>query len=456
MKIAFIVAGRNYLSEQNRFPHIGIGYMMSLLEERGHQSFYLDLKFDRLSSLEAFSPDLVGISVTSLSYNEDIRIADAIKATSSSKIVVGGPHVDFVLGDVLKVTAIDYAVYGEGENTITDLVTVLENNSLDDLSQINGLIFRREGEVVVNPPRPWIQSLDSLPFPAYHNFQKYRYGRYPLLTNRGCPFSCVYCAIGIIWGRKVRSRSAQNIVEEIEFILEKWEKKPFVTLDDTFNVNINRAKEFCHLLIQKKLNISWSCWSFRADNVDQELADLLARSGCTTVSIGIESANPEILKNIKKGETIEDITRGIKYLKTAGIVVHGNFMIGNPGDTLETTKESIRYAKKQRLDAFDFYLALPYPKTELWNYAEKEGRFISKDYTHFNHLADMPVFETDAFPIEDRKKGLRLARKARQINSIYSKLKKKRSLSDIVRISKRLIKSLVARFTSNRMLFDLL
>jgi radical SAM superfamily enzyme YgiQ (UPF0313 family) len=445
MKIAFIVAGRNYLSEENRLPHIGIGYMMSVLEEKGHECFYLDLKLDRLSSLEPFSPDLVGISVTSPSYNEDIRIADAIKTNSSPKIVVGGPHVDFALGDVLKVKAIDYAVYGEGENTITDLVTALENNSLDDLSQINGLIFRREGKVVVNPPRPWIQSLDSLPFPAHHNFRKYRYGRYPLLTNRGCPFNCVYCPIGIIWGRKVRSRSAQNIVEEIEFILKKWGKKPFVTLDDTFNVDINRAKEFCHLLIERRLNISWSCWSFRADNVDQELAYLLARSGCTTVSIGIESANPEILRNIKKGETIEDISRGIKYLKTAGIEVHGNFMIGNPGDNLETTKESIRYAKKQRLDAFDFHLALPYPGTELWNYAEKEGRFISKDYTRFNLLTGIPMFETDAFPIEDRKEGFRLARKARRVNSLRSKLTKKRSLSDMVRISKRLIKSLFAR-----------
>ncbi len=445
MKIAFIVAGRNYLSEENRFPHIGIGYMMSVLEERGHQCFYLDLKLDHLSSLVSFSPDLVGISVTCPSYDEDMKIADTIKANSSSKIVVGGPHVDIALGDVLKVKAIDYAVYGEGENTITDLVTALENNSLDDLSQINGLIFRREGRVVVNPPRPWIQSLDRLPFPAHHHFQKYRYGRYPLLTNRGCPFSCVYCAIGIIWGRKVRSRSAQNIVEEIEFIVKKWGKKPFVTLDDTFNANISRTKEFCHLLIEKRLNISWSCWSFRADHVDQELADLLALSGCTTVSIGIESANPEILRNIEKGEKIEDITRGIKYLKTVGIEVHGNFMIGNPGDNLETTKESIRYAKKQRLDAFDFHLALPYPGTKLWDYVEKEGAFISKDYTRFDLLTDMPMFETDAFPVEDRKEGFRLARKARLVNNLRSKLTKKRSVSDMVRISKRLIKSSFAR-----------
>jgi len=326
MKIAFIVVGPNYLHEDEWFPHIGMGYLISYLENKHHECMYFDLKYDELDAVESFAPDVIGISVTSSHFDEIVKITEEIRKKASPIIILGGPHIGIALGEVLKEKTIDYAIYGEGENAISDLMTILENEELEKLANIQGLIYRRGDEVVVNPQGKWIDPLDALPFPAHHQFQKYPYGRYPLFTSRGCPFSCVYCAIGEIWGRKVRSRSAQNIVGEMEYILNNFGKKPFVTLDDTFNVNIKRVKEFCQLLIQKRLNVEWSCWSFRADNIDRELAELMARSGCYSVSIGIESANPEILRNIKKGETIEEITRGIGYLHDAGISIHGNFI----------------------------------------------------------------------------------------------------------------------------------
>jgi radical SAM superfamily enzyme YgiQ (UPF0313 family) len=448
MKIAFVVTAENYLRRHLRFPHIGFGYMISSLEEIGYRCLYVDLNFDTIEPLKSFSPDIIGISLTSSSYNDDKKIINTIKNQIPAKIVVGGPHVQIVMGEILNIMDIDYAVYGEGEKTIIELVGALqESNSPDKLSDIKGLIFREDGEVIVNPPRPWIEFLDTLPFPGHHHFQKYPYERHPILTNRGCPFNCIYCAIGLIWGRKVRSRSAHNIIEEIEFIVSNWGTKPFVTLDDTFNLNINRTKDICNLLIQKNINIRWSCWSFRADIIDQELAYLMAKSGCKSVSVGIESANPEVLKSVKKGETVEDITRGINILNRAGIQVFGNFMIGNPGDTLETIKESIQYAKKMRLDAFRFYLALPYPKTELWNYIQREGRFIYNDYTRFSHLSDSPVFETDAFPIKSRKEAFRLAARASKMNNFYNMFTKKRNLSDIVDISKRLAKNFTEKLS---------
>ena len=448
MRIALIATGPNYLRKDDRFPHIGIGYMISCLEEKSHRCFYLDTNFDSLECLDTFMPDMFGISVTSASFNETMKICNIIKQKSTAKIVLGGPHVNVALGDVLNEPFVDYAIYGEGEITLTEFVTALEGNSTESLSTIRGLIFRQNGKIVTNPPRPWIDRLDSLPYPAYHHFQKYPYGRHPLLTTRGCPHRCVYCTINKTWGRKVRSRAAENIVEEIEYVLHNWGEKPFIILDDTFNINIRRCKEFCRILIRKELNIHWSCWSFRADNVDKELAELMKKSGCTYVSVGIESSVPEVLQQIKKGETIEDITRGIKFLQDAGIIVHGNFMIGNPGDTLETVEASVKYVKKLKLNDFDFYLALPYPGTELWNYAENEGRFFNKDYTKYNHFSDVPVFETDSFSLEERKRAFLITKRAKLLNKIRRKLGEKYTIFDIMRVTRRFIRHLFASMRS--------
>jgi len=444
MRIAFIVTGPNYLQKDDRFPHIGIGYMISILEEKGHHCFYLDTSFDSLEALDAFAPDVVGVSVTSAAFNETMKIAKTINRELAAEIILGGPHVSIALGDVLNEPFVDYAIYGEGEITLSELVEALEASSTESLSSIRGLIFRQNGKIVTNPPRPWIDHLDSLPYPAYHHFQKYPYARHPLLTNRGCPHRCVYCSINKIWGRKVRSRAPENIVKEVEYLLHNWGKKPFMILDDTFNINIQRCKEFCRILIRRGLNIQWSCWSFRADNVDKELAELMKKSGCSYVSVGIESVNPEVLKRIKKGETIEDITRGIKFLQNAGIAVHGNFMIGNPGDTLETVRESVEYAKKLKLIDFDFYQALPYPGTELWDYVEEEGEFLNRDYTKYSHFSDVPVFETDSFSLEERKQALVLSERAKRLNRIRRRIQRICSVSGIKRIAKRFVKRLLA------------
>jgi radical SAM superfamily enzyme YgiQ (UPF0313 family) len=446
MKVGFIAIGPNYLSEDSRFPHIGIGYMMSVLEKEGHECFYIDTNYDDINSLYKFQPDIMGISVMSSSFSSVIKTSKEIKNKIGTKIVLGGPHINIAYGEALKEQVIDYAIYGEGEITICELLKAIYGNSTEKLSNIPGLIFRKGEKVVVNPPRPWINDLDSLPYPAHHHFEKYPYGRYPLLTNRGCPHQCVYCSVNKTWGRKVRSMTAESIVAEIEYLLDNWGRKPFIILDDTFNISISRAKKYCRIIIDKNLKIEWGCWSFRADRVDEELAELMKKSGCGYVSVGIESAEPEVLKRIKKGETIEDISKGIECLKDAGIRVHGNFMIGNPGDNLETIKKSINYANKIKLNDFDFYLALPYPGTELWNYVEKEGKFLNKDYTKFHHFSNASVFETEGFSSKARGKAYLLAKRAKLLNSIRTKIRKKYTINDIIRFGKRVGKRFYKKY----------
>ncbi len=157
--------------------------------------------------------------------------------------------------------------------------------------------------------------------------------------------------------------------------------------------------------------MQWFCWGFRADRVSLALALKMKEAGCIGVSVGIESASDEVLKKIGKKETLEEITRGCQNLARAEIPVDAQFMIGNIGDTFETVKKSIEFAKKQRFPKVSFYLALPYPKTELWDYAKEKGKFLHENYTQFHHFSGQPVFETPEFSAAERAKAYALGRK---------------------------------------------
>jgi len=431
MRILLIDPGTKELG--GNFPHCGLGYVAAALERDGNQITVLDMAVSKqkvLSKLLGSGIDLVGISATSFTFTRAVGVIEKIKSMNKNVItVMGGPHTTIAMGDVLQCASIDYAVYGEGELTMVELVRLLKlqpNPSQHRLASIKGLIFRSsEGDTVVNPPRPWITDLDKLAFPAFHLFNMNHYQVYPLITSRGCPHHCIYCAVGAIWGRRVRFRSVTNIIEEIKYAQANynWYHKSFTIQDDCFNANVHRALKFCEQLIQDKINIKWSCPGIRADNMPLKLAMKMKMAGCIGVSIGVESADPQVLKNIKKGETIEQILDGIKNLVRAGIRVNGGFMIGNPGDNLQTIKKSIEFIRKSSLSTAYFNTALPYPKTELWDFVQKHGNFLHDDYTKFHHFSSEPIFETEDFPRAERIKAYKMARRFYLIHRLKSDLR---------------------------------
>jgi radical SAM superfamily enzyme YgiQ (UPF0313 family) len=250
----------------------------------------------------------------------------------------------------MKDPIIDLAVYGEGELTLNELLRLLrEPKALFNtkaLRKIGGIIFRDDGDVVVNPPRVLIKNLDMLPFPAFHLFPMSRYtGKLPMITSRGCPFACVYCASSQIWRRKWRARSPENIIEEVKYLIGEFGIIPIDFHDAAFNMNLERVNDICDQFIANKIAAPWGVRGFRADIVNKEVADKMRKAGCSHVAIGIESANPQMLKRMGKKETIGEIATGIQVLRSVGIDVIGQFMIGNPGETLETVKESIEFAR---------------------------------------------------------------------------------------------------------------
>jgi radical SAM superfamily enzyme YgiQ (UPF0313 family) len=340
---------------------------------------------------------------------------------------------------------VDYAVYGEGEITFSEFIYFLKKER--KVEAINGLIYRNEENIIVkNPPRIQIKDLDEIPFPAYDLLKMNKYPMHRITTTRGCPYKCVFCNSSSIWDWKWRKRSVENIVEEIQFLLKNHEKKVFFLNDNTFNVDLERIELFCNTLIEKKIDILWST-PVKVEIMTQEVAALMKKAGCYNVGVGIESANNEILKNIRKKTTIEEINQGISIFKKAGIEVLGQFVIGSPGETLETVKESIDYAKKSELDFVMFYAILPFKGTEQWDYVIESGNFSTREIHKFHSISPRIVFETPEFDYNDRLEAIKLARQ----EGFYSESNDRNYFFDMGKAIAQKIQAHLPAYISNRL-----
>lgn len=396
-------------------PNVALAALSGYLTANGHEVGVLDVfHADREEQSRFFGLawGLVGISASSFDFEVGLRAAAEVKKRTGAPVVFGGPHASVAREEILAQPEVDYAIYGEGEVPLLGLAELLAKDRHPQaarLKEINGLIFRDGQDVSVNPPQSRVAELDTLPLPAYRLFPMEKYSEHHISTSRGCPFSCVFCASGAILGKRWIGRSPERIVEEIECLIRDFGKKTVVIVDDTFNLDIERVKRFCRILLERRLGISWLLMAgLRADRMDLEMLQLMKASGCRDFGIGIESADPGVLKRIGKGETIEDITRGIALIKRAGFRVFGSFMIGNPGDTLETVKRSFEFAA-QALDGTFVYHAMPFPNTKLWAFVEQHGHFLRSDYTNFDKHSAEPMFETPEFPRSDRVAAYRAA-----------------------------------------------
>lgn len=424
---------------ENEMP-LGLGYLASFILEKNNdvEIKVLDTRIakeEEVGALLADRYDLVGITVTSRTYREAVELTNRLKrSTFGTPVVFGGPHVSIMMEQVLHEPLIDLAVYGEGELTFDELVKLLKSGKdiTDErnLKEIRGLIYRENGQAARTDARELIKDLDALPFPAFHLFGVERYpGKYPIITSRGCPFSCVFCASSLIWGRKWRARSPENVIAEVQYIISNFGPKPVDFHDDGFNMSLQRVNAICDLFINEKIKIPWGVRGLRVDMVDAETARKMRRAGCSHVAIGVESANRQVLEKIRKKESIEQVKEGVKYLRAAGIDVIGHFMIGNPGETLETVKESIKFAQECGFIKALFGTAVPFPRTDLWNYVQKHGEFlVEPDCTRFEELEPRIIFDTPEFGKEQRLVAVKLAEKA----GMLSLMKRRAHLAHVV------------------------
>jgi len=372
--------------------------------------------------IQKFRPELVVISVPYSGWSTAaFAVIKTLKSVDNNfKIALIGLHPSSRPSECLKENNVDFVVIGEQEVTTLELVDTLEKGVPDDLKNVKGLGFIENNKVVITAPRPVIEDLDSLPFPARHLLPMKEFfeasKKIPvsgnlkkpairMLTARGCPYGCVFCSNHIVMGRKWRARSAENVVAEIEQIVKTYGVRQIDFLDDNIAFDRERLIKICNMLIEKRLNIEWCTPNgVRADALDSQLLSLMRKSGCQKILIAPESGVQRIVDDvIKKKQSLQCVEDAVSAAHKVGIKVGCFFILGMIGETKEDMKQTIQFAYKlRRLGAEYFYFsyATPLYGTELYRQA-KESNYLTSDFCDDAYSAVQPLIVTPEFTAED-------------------------------------------------------
>jgi len=346
-----------------------------ILSDLNHP-LWLEIK----ENIKIFSPDIIGITMLTGTYKSAENVAKiAKKLNEDVKILLGGVHPTILPEETIKNKYFDYVVRGEGEYTFLDFVNGKRVEDIQGLTYIN-----KSGDIVNNPEREFIKDLDSLPFPSrdlYINDTRYMDYGY-ILSGRGCPCECTFCASNKIWKRHVRFRSPESVVEEVKQVYDKYGTKFFYFVDDTFTLVKKRSKKICNLLLESDLDISWIC-DTRVDTIDEELLRLMKDAGCIRLKIGVESGSERILKKVKKKITKDQIRNSVSLIKKVGIEFAIYLMIGFPTETKEEMRETLNFAKELGPAYFSFSVLAPYPGTEIYDDIIKSGIELPKEHWEY-------------------------------------------------------------------------
>ena len=362
------------------YPPLGLMYLAAILKEDNHKVFLEDLEVNQwkeqqiLDFLSKTNPDMVAIGSTTPTHHSAEDIFKLIKEFDQKIITVaGGPHPTILFNEVVKDPHIDFVIRGEGEITLKKLCAGLP------IKSIKGLSFMKEGIPVNTDDRGLIEDLDQLPFPARYLLDKDNYQWSvtgegfrpvtPITTTRGCCFNCTFCSGHLTQGKKIRYRSVDNVVEEIKLIHD-YGIDYLVFEDDTFGVHTKRTYELLDAMSNLPFKIKCEGMT-RANLATEELLTKMKKAGFVRLSFGIESGNQEILNNVKKGTKLEDYRKAFKLAKKIGFETRGSIIIGLPGETVKTIKNTIKFIKS--LDLYQVYINIgtPFPGTEYQQQAKK-------------------------------------------------------------------------------------
>lgn len=391
-------------------PPLGIMYIASVLERERHSVKIVDCSLNG-KDFDSFvrKADLLGVSFTSQLIKETKELISHARAICPKiKIVVGGPHVTSFEKEVFKeLPNVDYAVVGEGEYTVLELANEM------DIEKIKGLLWKSDnGKIHVNQPRPLINNLDELPFPARHLVPLKKYSLPgAIVTSRGCPFRCCFCYK--LSGRTYRAHSPNRVLSEMEEMRKNFKINEFMIDDDNFVADPKRVHEIIDGIIERNWKPKIVLGNgIRVDSIvrNENLVSKMAKAGVKQVSLGIESIIQEVLDASLKDITVEQVEKAIAILRKYDISFSLYLMVGLPKDSYENVEKTKKWLKENHVKGFGISMATPYPKTKLWNYVSKYGRWLKlpdqSSYSWHNLIFVHPVWDTLDFSAEDRMKAL--------------------------------------------------
>ena len=371
---------------------LGLGYIAAYLRQNGHSVAILDPEAEGLSDnmlvekIKNHKPRIVGLSATTPDFANALKIAELVKKNTDAFILLGGIHASSLPEYTIANYAdkFDAVCIGEGELTMLEVCSFLEGRK-ESLSGIQGLCFKKGAEIIRTPPRPFIEELDDLPYPARDlvdlglyrphafNFRKGRTAT--IITSRGCPFRCIFCASKLNLGGRFRARSPDSVLEEIHHLVKEYGIKHILIQDDTFTFDVDRAKEICRRIIKSGLKVEWFAFS-QISKVDEELFYLMRKAGCYCVGFGIESADEEVLRRMRKANTIQQCEFAVRAAKKNGLKTQCYFIFGSDGDTQEAAEKTIAFARRLSPTLAFFNKLVAYPGTEI--FAKHFGDDFSK------------------------------------------------------------------------------
>ncbi|MDP3766293.1 MAG: radical SAM protein [Nanoarchaeota archaeon] len=404
-------------------PPLGLAYIAATLLKGGHDIKVIDAYAEGINFEETCKrvinekPDAVAVTVVTPNAPISHKIAARIKhSLPNTYILFGGAHPSIKIKETLEDKSVDFVVKGEGELVFPELLSALQNN--DDIKKIKGVSFREDGEIVINPDKEILENLDELPYPAWELFPMQFYVPYPhwflktpffpMLTSRGCVFRCNYCSLTTL-GRKRRARDPMKVVDEIEWLVNKFGAREIMFMDPMFPFNKKHDMKIFDEIIRRGLNkkIVWISET-RVTHVDEESLKKMYESGCRRIAYGAESGVQELLDNVKKDQTVEQIRRAFAATKKAKIDIIAYMMLGLPGETKELSLQTIKFAKEIEPEFVKFNLTIPFPGTELYDTALEQGKLRHNDYAQFTSLSGLadsdPIYVPDGYSVEELKK----------------------------------------------------
>lgn len=399
-----------------------LAYATGVLEKEGFDVMLVDAPAEDydfnevLKMTSRFRPDLIVVDTSTPSIYNDVEVTGQLKDISRRAFVIlVGTHVSALPEETLRMDErIDAVARHEYDYTLRDLAYALKENR--DLENVQGISFRKGDEIVSNPRRPYIKNLDELPFVSkvYKKFLKIGnyfnpnalYPMVTIITSRGCPFGCTFCVYPqTLTGRTYRLRSIENVVDEMEYIIEAFPQiKSIFFEDDTLTVNKKRCLELSDVIIKRGIKISWTA-NARV-GLDYETMKRMEEAGCRCLCVGFESGNQKILDSMKKNLRLEQMFEFMKNAKRAGILIHGCFIAGLPGETRQSLEQTLDLAKRLNPDTAQFYPVMVYPGTEAYNWYKERGLICTENFSHWLtpqglHNAVVNTEELSAYDLVD-------------------------------------------------------